>query len=174
AFAPREALTSAEAAERAAERERDIREAMILDQAVDLAPLERASTLVAVRGPNPRLYKEATRHVLGVGERNVYVLYVDEVPGLFFPPKSGPSADAIAVLEDAARAFRTADIDAIPIWRMAHSAGESIASAAERLGVKAVMVGTSQRTAIWHLLRGNVLQELTKQLPEATRVLIVN
>jgi amino acid transporter len=174
AFAPREALTSAEAAERAAERERDIRECMILEQAMDLAPLERASTLVAVRGPNPRLYKEAARHVRGIGERNIYVLYVDEVPGLFFPPKIGPSPDALAVLEDAGRAFRDLEIDAIPIWRMAHSAGESIATAARKLGVKAVMVGTSQRTAIWHLLRGNVLQELTKQLPEATRVLIVN
>jgi len=174
AFAPRGGFASAEAAEQAAARSTDIREAMILEQALDLAPLERAATLVAVRGGNPRLYREAARHVRGLGERNVYVLYVDEVPGLFFPPKVGPSPDALSVLEDAARAFHAAGIDAIPIWRMAHGAGESIADAAERLGVTAVMVGTSQRTAIWHLLRGNVLKELLRRLPDTTRVLIIN
>ncbi|NDC10181.1 MAG: hypothetical protein EBZ75_12745, partial [Oxalobacteraceae bacterium] len=52
--------------------------------------------------------------------------------------------------------------------------GSSIANAAARLNVDCVIVGTSQRTAIWHLLRGNVLKELVKVLPEQTRLLIVN
>jgi hypothetical protein len=85
-------------------------------------------------------------------------LFVDEVPGLFFPPKSGPSREAREVLESDVDFFRRAAIDAVPVWRMAHDAGASIAGAARKLGVDAVQVGTSQRTAVWHLLRGNVLE----------------
>ena len=38
----------------------------------------------------------------------------------------------------------------------------------------AVMVGTSQRNAVWHLLRGNVLKSLVRDLPHAVRVWICN
>ena len=62
----------------------------------------------------------------------------------------------------------------IPIWRMAHDAGISIAAAASMLGVSAVFVGTTQRGTIWHFLRGNVLKELIARLPETTRLTIVN
>jgi nucleotide-binding universal stress UspA family protein len=63
---------------------------------------------------------------------------------------------------------------AVPIWRMGHDAGASVAGAARKLGATAVMVGTSQRNAIWHLLRGNVLRSLVKELPNDTRVWICN
>jgi hypothetical protein len=36
------------------------------------------------------------------------------------------------------------------------------------------MVGTSQRNAVWHLLRGSVLKSLVKDLPLSTRVWICN
>ena len=61
--------------------------------------------------------------------------------------------------------FREAGMVAIPIWRMAHDAGASLAGAARRLGVEAVMVGTSQRGAVWHLLRGNVLRPWSATCP---------
>ena len=70
--------------------------------------------------------------------------------------------------------FREAGMVAIPIWRMAHDAGASLAGAARRLGVEAVMLGTSQRSAVWHLLRGNVLESLVRELPAETRVWICN
>jgi hypothetical protein len=40
--------------------------------------------------------------------------------------------------------------------------------------MEAVMVGTSQRNALWHLLRGNVLKSLIAELPPTTRVWICN
>jgi K+-sensing histidine kinase KdpD len=70
--------------------------------------------------------------------------------------------------------FRRAGLVALPLWRMAHDAGASIANAAQKLGTTAVMVGTSQRSAVWHLLRGNVLESLVRELPEQTRVWICN
>ena len=69
------------------------------------------------------------------------------------------------MLQAAVDYFRQAGVVAVPIWRMAHDAGASVAGAARKLGVEAVMVGTSQRNAVWHLLRGNVLKSLVKDLP---------
>jgi amino acid transporter len=165
---------TAEAAERAASLLPGSRQVMILEEALDLQPLESAHTLVAIRGRNPRLIQEAVNRLRGTSQDKVYVLDVDEVPGLFYPPDVGPSEDAIEVLAETVKQFHDAGIEALPIWRMAHDAGSSIAHAASRLGVGCVLVGTTQRTAIWHMLRGNVLTELVKQMPEHVRLVIVN
>jgi nucleotide-binding universal stress UspA family protein len=37
-----------------------------------------------------------------------------------------------------------------------------------------VLVGTSQRSAVWHLLRGNVLESLIRELPPSSHVWICN
>jgi nucleotide-binding universal stress UspA family protein len=127
-----------------------------------------------MRAQNLRLLQQAVARARGCGDAAVYLLFVDEVPGLFYPPKSGPSREAQEVLATGAAFCEEADLVAIPIWRMAHDAGASIAGAARRLGVDAVLMGTSQRTAIWHLLRGNVLRSLVDELPAETRVWICN
>jgi len=145
-----------------------------LAEAVDLRPSYNSRTLVAVRGVNQRLLAEAAMRARGNGDNAVYVLFVDEVPGLFYPPKTGPSEEAREVLNEACTVLEGEKVTPIPVWRMAHDAGESIAQAADRLETTAVFVGTTQRTAIWHLLRGNVLKGLVRKLPERTRLTIVN
>jgi len=166
--------TSAETAERTAGQLESAVEILTVEEAFDARTIYRSSTLVSVRAANLRMFQEAAARVRGSGESAVYVLFVDEVPGLFYPPKVGPSRDAREVLATAADFFGRADIVAVPIWRMAHDAGASIASAARKLNVEAVLVGTSQRSAVWHLLRGNVLRSLVRDLPESTRVWICN
>ena len=165
---------TAEAAERAAATLPGAHQVMILEEALDLQPLVRASTLIAIRGSNPRVLQEAANHVKGLGEEAVYVLDVDEVPGLFYPPDAAPSEETVMIFAEAMQYFLDQGIEPLPIWRISHDAGRSIANAADRLGVECVIVGTTQRSSIWHLLRGNVLKELIAQLPEKTRVLIVN
>jgi nucleotide-binding universal stress UspA family protein len=130
--------------------------------------------LIALRSPNLRMFQEAAARVRGGQENAVYVVFIDEIPGLFFPPNTGPSREAREALAAAVDYFKAADMVAIPIWRMAHDAGASLAGAARRLGVDAVLVGTSQRSAVWHLLRGNVLRSLIRELPNRTRVWICN
>jgi amino acid transporter len=166
--------TTAEAAEREASRLPGALEIVTVEEALDMRAVYRSTTLVSMRAPNLRLFQEAVARVRGCGERVVYLLFVDEIPGLFFPPKTGPSREAQDVLASGVEYFRQADMVAIPIWRMAHDAGASIAGAARRLGVSAVLVGTSQRSAVWHLLRGNVLKSLILDLPKDTRVWICN
>jgi amino acid transporter len=166
--------TEAEAAERAAGELESAVEVVTLEEALENRVMYPSSTMVAIRAPNLRLFQEALARARGVGDAAIYIIYVDEIPGLFFPPKSGPSREARHVLQAAVDYFRQAGTTAVPIWRMGHDAGASVAGAARKLGVEAVMVGTSQRNAIWHLLRGNVLKSLVHELPLSTRVWICN
>jgi amino acid transporter len=170
----REGYATSEAAERAGSQLASAMEILTVEEALEARAVYRSSTLVAVRTANLRMFQEAAARVRGSGESAVYLLFVDEVPGLLYPPKTGPSREAREVLAAGADYFRYADLTAIPVWRMAHDAGASIAGAARKLEVDAVMVGTSQRTAVWHLLRGNVLASLIRDLPETTRVWICN
>ncbi len=170
----RTGFASAEAAERSGGGLDSAVDIVTLDEAIDMRAMYRSSTLVAMRSPNLRMFQEAAARTRGAGEDALYLLFVDEIPGLFFPPKTGPSREAREMLAAAVDYFKSAEITAIPIWRMAHDAGASLAGAAKKLGVEAVMVGTSQRTAVWHLLRGNILKSLIRDLPEKIRVWICN
>jgi amino acid transporter/nucleotide-binding universal stress UspA family protein len=170
----RSGFKEAEAAEHAAAELETATEVVTLEEASEMKSMYPSSTLVAVRAANLRLFQEALARARGAGDAAVYVIYVDEVPGLFFPPKAGPSREARQVLQAAVDYFKQAGFTAVPVWRMAHDAGASVAGAARKLGVEAVMVGTSQRNAVWHLLRGNVLKSLVRELPPTTRVWICN
>jgi amino acid transporter len=170
----REGFTDAEAAEKAAAELASSVDVVTLDEAMDMRAMYRSTTLVALRAPNLRLFQQALARARGSGDGAIYVIYVDEIPGLFFPPKGAPSKDALSVLTAAVDYFKQAGCVAVPIWRMGHDAGASVAGAARRLGVEAVMVGTSQRNAVWHLLRGSVLKSLVQDLPPEVRVWICN
>jgi len=165
---------SPEAAEQAGGKLGTAIEILTVEEAIDMREMYSSSTLVALRSPNVRLFQEAASRTRGCGEKAVYLIFVDEIPGLFFPPNTGPSREAREVLALAVEFFRHAGIVAIPIWRMAHDAGASLAGAARRLEVETVLVGTSQRSAVWHLLRGNVLESLIRELPPSSHIWICN
>ena len=119
----KQGYVTAEAAERAAAQLPSAMEIVTVEEALDMRAVYRSTTLVSMRSPNLRLFQEAVARVRGCGEQAVYLLFVDEIPGLFFPPKTGPSREAQDVLASGVEYFRQADIVAIPIWRMAHDAG---------------------------------------------------
>jgi nucleotide-binding universal stress UspA family protein len=162
----------AASAERAASAGQSANEVVTLEEAVALKATYPSTTLIALRGPNAGLCREAVRRARGAGDAAVYVIFVDEVPGLFFPPRTGPSDDAIDVFDAAVADVRAAGMEAVPIWRLAHDAGASIAEAAEELGVRCVMMGTTARSAVWQFLRGDVLKRLLRELPEPVHVVI--
>jgi amino acid transporter len=165
---------SPEAAEHFGGKQSTAIEILTVEEAIDMREMYRSSTLVALRSPNARLFQEAAARTRGAGEKAVYLIFVDEIPGLFFPPNTGPSREAREVLALGVEFFRHAGLVAIPIWRMAHDAGASLAGAARRLEAETVLVGTSQRSAVWHLLRGNVLESLIRDLPPSSRIWICN
>jgi Universal stress protein family len=159
-------------AERAAADQPRCGEVVTLEEALSLKATYPSTTLVALRGSNRNLCREAARRAKGVGDGAVYVIFVDEIPGLFFPPRTGPSDDALDVLGAAVSDIRREGLEAIPLWRLAHNAGASIAEATEVLGVKCLMVGTTQRSTVWQFLRGDILKQLVKELPEPVHVVI--
>jgi nucleotide-binding universal stress UspA family protein len=147
-------------------------EVLTLGEAVALKQSYPSTTLVAVRGRNQQLCQEAARRARGVGDSAVYVILVDEIPGFLFPPKRGPTQEALKVLRAAVNDLRTHQIDAVPVWRLAHEAGASIAEAAEALGSSCVFIGTAQRSSVWHFLQGSVLKRLVAELPDNVHVVI--
>ena len=121
----RAGFTEAEAAEHAAAELETAAEVVTLEEALEMKAMYPSTTLVAVRAANLRLFQEALARARGAGDASVYVIFVDEVPGLFFPPKAGPSREARQVLQAAVDYFKQAGFTAVPIWRMAHDAGAS-------------------------------------------------
>jgi amino acid transporter len=167
------ASVSIQEAERIAAESAAAAEILTLAEAIDLAPAYRPKTLVCVRAHNERLLEEAAAHIKGRQESEVAVIFIDEVPGLFVPRTTEPSREARGVLEESVKWLNAQGADAIPIWRVASDAGEAIADAAARLGVDAILIGTSQRGMLWHMMRGNVLSRLTARVPARTRLVII-
>jgi nucleotide-binding universal stress UspA family protein len=145
--------------------ERRSREIVSIETAIEAAAIEPSRTLVAVRDSNPRLIHEAIIRARGNGDTAVFVLGVTEWPGLFSGEQLQPERELLEAFDDAADLIREAGLTPIPIWRLSHNAALSIADAARRLRVNAVMVGVSQRSQLVHMLRGSVLKGLHRMLP---------
>jgi amino acid transporter/nucleotide-binding universal stress UspA family protein len=146
---------------------------LTLTEARDLQTIYRSRWLVALRGPNDVLLRKIAERLKQAGETELYVLFVDEVPGILFPAGVGPSPEANALLQHATSYLERHGIMALPIWRVGHSAGETIAHTARELQLSNVVIGASRRTPMWKLLRGSVLRELNETLPSETELTIV-
>lgn len=163
------------------ERIHDVEEAIEQDSKSDIVSLAQAeslvslypsSTLVAIRSGNADLITEAITRERGQGGRTIYVAYIEERTGLFVGSDDyTPKSEGVQALKSAVQSAPE-DFMVIPVWTVSYNAVEGIARAAEVLGVNAVMIGVSQRTTIYHLLRGHVLAGLTKRLPPGIRLLI--
>jgi len=165
-----------EAFERAETSVRDLPEAgdlLTLEEAKEAAAVEGSSVMIAIRYVNPRVLDAAATFARGVKQSNVYVIYVDETPGLFVPLDLKPSDASRVTLKEACDELAKRKVHGIPIWRLAEDAGYSIADAAKELGVKAVFVGSSKRTFFWRMVKGRMLKRLAENLPEESNLLIV-
>ncbi len=148
-------------------------EILSLAQAESISRLYPSRTLIALRSANPGLVAEAIAREKGHGGKTIYALYVEEYAGLFVGGGlRKPTAESIESLRGAARAAEAEGLTLIPIWTVSWNAVEGILRAAEGLEVSAIMIGATQRSAIYHLLRGHVLAGLTKRLPPGIRLLI--
>ncbi len=148
-------------------------EILSLAQAESISRLYPSSTLIALRSANPGLISEAIAREKGRGGKTIYALYVEEYTGLFVgSARRKPTAEGVEALRTAARAAENEGMTLIPIWTVSWNAVEGIVRSAETLDVSAIMIGATQRNAIYHLLRGHVLSGLAKRLPPGIRLLI--
>ncbi len=146
---------------------------LTLEEAIDAGVMESSPLMVALRYVNGKLLQDAAIYAKGMKRGNVYVVYVDEMPGLFLPNEIKPSAEAQKVLVESCVYLEKLGVSGIPVWRMAEDAGYSIAEAAQQLGVQHVFVGSSQRTFFWRMVRGRMLKNLADRLPESADLIIV-
>ena len=148
-------------------------ELLSLKQAVAIAQLYPSSTLIALRTPNPGLIAEAISREKGRGGRSLFALYVEERTGLFVRTANWkPKPEGVEALANAARVAEGEGATLIPIYTVSYNAVEGIVRAAEALGVTGIMIGSTQRSAIYHLLRGHVVAGLTRRLPPGIRLLL--
>ncbi len=151
----------------------EVPELISLRDAAQLKQLYPSTTLVALRGPNAMLVNEAIRRERGRGGTTVYAVYVEERPGLFVGgAATEPDQEGRNTLLFAARVAQGEGATLLPVWTISYSAAEGIARAAEVLGVDTVMMGVSRRGAIYHLLRGHVINGLVRQLPPDCHLLL--
>jgi len=159
-----------------AEREtEDIPNLISLSEASEIVSLYPSRTLVAVRGPSIRLIDEAVAREKGWGGNAIYAIYVEERAGLFVGGEAQePSEEGITTLRFAVKAAQRHEFELIPVWTVSFNAAEAIARAAEILEVDTVMMGVSRRSAVYHLLRGHVVNGLTRRLPASCHLLLFN
>jgi len=163
---------------RISEAEREIEEIpnlVSLNEASEIVPLYPSRTLVAVRSPSVRLIDEAVAREKGWGGNAIYAIYVEERAGLFVGAEAQePSEEGITALRFAVKAAQRHGFELIPVWTVSYNAAEAIARAAEILEVDTVMMGVSRRSAVYHLLRGHVVNGLTRRLPASCHLLLFN
>ncbi|HEX9880202.1 MAG TPA: universal stress protein [Candidatus Binatia bacterium] len=155
--------------------EEELKGLVTLSDAVNLKTLYPGSTLIALRGKNPRLLQEGMARAKGLGESALYCIYVEEWPGLFNgATPHAPNEEGIQTLRFALQEARDKDIELIPIWTISYNGAEAIAKAAVQLGVDAVLIGATRRSAFYHMLRGHVVKGLMKRLPHTCHLMICN
>jgi amino acid transporter len=162
-------------AEQAAAQTPQCAKILTIDEAIELQPVYHPQSLLAIRGgTNEPLLERVVERYKETGESQLYLLFIDEVPGLFYPAGMGPSEEANEVLAKGSDFLEKNGVTAVPLWRLGHRAGETIAESCDELSVKNVLIGTSRRTPLWKLLRGSVVQDLSSSLPEGTQLVVLH
>lgn len=132
-----------------------------------------AGILVASRGADPRVFREAVDRAKSRGLTRVHVVYVDEVPGLLYPQQGQPTAEGLAVLESSCRTITQLGLEPVAVWAMSHSAARSVAEAVVACGCDTVIIGATQRTVVWQALRGRFIHDLKQVVPVEVRITVV-
>jgi len=146
---------------------------LTVSEACEIAPLYKSSTLVSLRALNKNLLEEAALRVKALGESSLYLNYVEEVPSdSELPQELEPSQESLDILGQAQKTLEALGITAVPIWQMGYDPGKMIVRAARELGVGAVFIGATRRSALTKILRGDVLRTLAHQLPKECHLVI--
>ena len=142
---------------------------------LNLAPGQ--SILVAARGLNPvlRFALEEAR----LRQATLYVLYVKEIavtlPGPVAAPEKPRWQDDKAASEIMLRMLALArenDVTIIPVYMVSDDPAAIILDLSATLGIDLLVLGTPHRHAMVRLLKGNVVTEVAKNLPENIQLII--
>jgi nucleotide-binding universal stress UspA family protein len=129
------------------------------------------SILCAIRGTG-RTLDFALREARETGRR-LYLLFVREQSFMTEQDakrKWQQDAEASAVFAEAKQ--KAADRQPLFCYAVSPSAAETIVDVAATLGASRVILGAPRRPALINMLRGNVIREVSKSLPEEIDLLV--
>lgn len=133
--------------------------------------------LVAVRGLNPVLRFAIEEARLRKGP--LYILYVREIAVSFaINPSAGPAPDwkedphAAAIMCSALELAKKNEVAAIPLYAVSDNPPTTIVDLAATLGIDMLMLGASHRRFLTNLLKGDVAEEVARNLPENIQLVI--
>ncbi len=146
---------------------------LTVEEAVELSSLYPASTMVALKYMNMNLIEEAVMRAAAKGENTVYLSYVDDAPASsVLLDEVEPSPESIHVFSTAQAELEKNGITAVPVWQIGADPGRLIADAAKALGVKTVVIGTTKKSALVNMIRGEVFRALARKLPAEIRLVV--
>lgn len=147
---------------------------LTVSEAKEIASLYKSSSLVAIRSLNLNILEEAALRAKALNENAIYLSYVEEAPlSSELPDEITPSPESIDLLSKAQMEMEKKGITAVPIWEMGENPGKMIARTARQLNVNTVIIGTTKRSALVSLFRGDMLKTLARQLPSDCHLMIV-
>lgn len=141
-------------------------------------PLNMPRLLVPTRGS-----KELLKFAAGYAKDRkaaIFVLFVREV-ALAFRERGPVDTDSMTLANDkeaqnifaeARKYCEAAGVPMVELYAVHDSPAELILDHGATLGADAVLMGVSQRNALWKTLRGDVLQEVIQYLPKSIPLLI--
>jgi nucleotide-binding universal stress UspA family protein len=147
-----------------------------------LAPLKPnfepgQAILVAARGFTPVLRFALEEAKLRQG--NLYVLYIKQLSVALPGPLSNAERprwqndrQAAEIMYGVFDLAREAGVSALPVYAVSDNPAGTIVDIAATLGVDMLMLGAPHRNALAKLLRGDVVTEVAKSLPENIQLVI--
>jgi nucleotide-binding universal stress UspA family protein len=133
--------------------------------------------LVAARGFTPVLKFALEEAKLRQG--NLYVLYIKQLavalPGRLTNggrPKWQDDRQAAEIMYGAIDLARDVGVGVLPVYAVSENPAGTIVDIAATLGVDILMLGAPHRNALAKLLRGDVVEEVAKNLPDNIQLVI--
>lgn len=148
---------------------------LVRDFRLNLSPGQ--SILVATRGLNPVLRFALEEARLRQG--TLYVLYVKEVavavPGpvtVAEKPRWQDDKTASAIMLGMLALGKESNVTVVPVYMVSDDPAATILDLSATLGIDLLVLGTPHRHALVRLLKGNVVTEVAKSLPESIQLII--
>jgi amino acid transporter/nucleotide-binding universal stress UspA family protein len=138
---------------------------------------EGAKIMVAARGVTPVLNfaleeAELRKAVLCVLYVREIAVYFSGGPATLGRVKWQDDPAAQAIMSAMMKKGRERDICVLPVYAVSEDAAATILDLAATMGVDFLIVGTSQRSTLAHLLGGSVVTKVAAELPETIRLVI--
>lgn len=148
---------------------------LTVSEAADIGPLYKSSFMLALKRVTPQIVDNAALQVKARKENSIYFCYVEEIPShADLPAEIMPSAKSLELLAEVEHHFSERGITLIPVWQAGHQAGRQLAYVANQLGVKTVLIGTTEHTALINLVRGDVMRTLAQHLNKDCNLMILS